>query len=197
MLVPAAVGGLLFTVGLLAEARCAVGPCPVAGWSRLFALDSVGALPRLFTTAVFLAVGLLAALAAVRSTGRARWWWTALVAAGVVLAIAKAGSVSTAAEQDGGRWATLAGTVLLSGVGLSLLWWAGRHWSVRGAAPVTLALGGYVVAALGLDQVTVAVRSVSDSPLALAVATYLEEGAEAVAALLLLAAVSAWLPRRT
>ncbi|WP_229681963.1 hypothetical protein [Modestobacter marinus] len=197
MLVPAVIGGLLFTVGLLAEARCAVGRCPDAGWYRLVALDSVGALPRLFTTAVFLAAGLLAGVGAVRSTGRARWWWAAVLAAGVVLAVAKAGSVSTAAEQDGGRYATLAGTLLLSGVGLSVLWWAGRRWSVRGTARVTLALAGYVVAALGLDQVTVAVRAVSGSPLALAVATYLEEGAEAVAALLLLAVVSAWRPGRT
>ncbi|KGH43641.1 MULTISPECIES: hypothetical protein [Modestobacter] len=196
VLAPASVGGLLFTVGLLVEVRCAVGRCPAAGWSRFVALDGAGALPRLFTAAVFLAVGLLAALAAVRSTGWARWWWAAVVGVGVVLGTAKAVSASSTVEQGGGRYTTLVGGVLLSVIGLPLLWRAGRRWAVRGATPVTLALAGCAVAVLGLDQVTEAVRSVSSSPVALAVATYVEEGGEAVAALLLLAATSAWRPRR-
>lgn len=196
VLAPAAVGVLLFAVGLVVEVRCAVDRCPAAGWSRVVALDAAGALPRLFTAAVFLAVGVTAALAVAGSTGRARWWWAAVSGVGVVLGTAKAASASSAAEQSGGRYTTLVVGVLLSAVGLPLLWRAGRRWAVRGAIPVTLALTGCAVAVLGLDQVTALVRWASGSPVALAVATWLEEGAEAVAALLLLAATSAWRPSR-
>ncbi|MCZ2803732.1 hypothetical protein O2W18_01275 [Modestobacter sp. VKM Ac-2983] len=196
MLGPAAVGALLFAAGLLVEVRCAVDRCPAAGWSRLLALDAPWALPRLFTAAVFLAVGLTAALAVAGSAARVRWWWAAVLGLGVALGTAKAASASSVVEQSGGRFTTLVVGVLLSAVGLPLLWRAGRRWAVHGATPVTLALTGCAVAVLGLDQVTAVVRSASSSPVALAVATCLEEGGEAVAALLLLAATSAWRPSR-
>jgi hypothetical protein len=191
-----AVGGLPFTAGLLVEVRCAVGECPAPRVHRLLDLDGLWGLPRLFTTGLFLAVAVLAALAAARSSRRVRAWWAAMAAGGVVLAVAKAVSSHSALEQDDGRYATLAGGVLVSAVGLSVLWWAGRAWSVPGAVPVSVALAGYAVAALGLDQVTAAVTKVTSSPVALAVATYVEEGGEGVTALVLLAVVSAWVPRR-
>ncbi|MCZ2817386.1 hypothetical protein [Modestobacter sp. VKM Ac-2984] len=194
VLAPAGIGVLLFAVGLLVEVRCAVDRCLDGGWSRFFALDAPGALPRLFTAAVFLAVGVTAAPAVARSAGRARWWWAVVLGVGVVLGTAKGASASSAAEQSGGRYTTLVVGVLLSAVGLPLLWRAGQRWAVRGATPVTLALTGCAVAVLGLDQVTALVRWVSGSPVALAVATCLEEGGEAVAALLLLAATWAWRP---
>jgi hypothetical protein len=62
--------------------------------------------------------------------------------------------------------------------------------------PVTGALTAYAVAALGLDQLTGAVASVSASPVALGFAVYLEEGGEAVTALVLLAVVLQAVPRR-
>jgi hypothetical protein len=117
-------------------------------------------------------------------------------AGGVILAVAKVVSSHSALEQDGGRAATLAGGLLVTVVVLSLLWRTGRAWSVAGALPVTVALAVYAAAALGLDQVTAGVRAMSGSPVALAVASFVEEGGEGLAALAVLAAVSAWGSRR-
>jgi hypothetical protein len=196
VLVLAAVGGLLLTIGLLVEVRCAVGRCPAPGVRRLFDLDALGALPRLFTTGVFVLVAVLAGLASWRASRRARWWWGLIAAGGVVLAGAKVVSVHSSAEQDGGRLITLAGGVALTVVALLVLLWTGLRWSVPGAAPVAGALTAYAVAALGLDQVTGAVTSVSGSPVARAFAVYLEEGGEAVTVLVLLTLVLQAVPRR-
>jgi hypothetical protein len=190
------VGGLLFTAGLLVEVRCAVGQCPRPRVRRWLDLDVLGGLPRLFTTWVFVAVAVLAAVAAVRSVSWARVWWAAVAAGGVVLAVAKVVSSHSALEQDGGRVATLVGGVVAAVLGLSGLWVAGRRWSLPGASAVTVALAVYAVAALGLDQVTAGVRAVGGSPVALAVASYVEEGGEGLAAVAVLAVVSAWGPRR-
>ena len=183
----AALGGLLFTLGLLVEVRCAVGHCPAPGVRRLFDLEAVGALPRLFTTAVFVGVAVTAVLAAGRAPGRGRRWWAFVAAGAVVLAAAKAVSAHSALEQDDGRLLTLVGGVALTVVGLPLLLGTGLRWSVPGAVPVTAALAAYAVAALGLDQVTGAVASVSANPVLLAFAVYVEEGGEAVTALIVLA----------
>jgi hypothetical protein len=184
-----ALGGLLFTGGLLVQVWCAVGYCPAPRVQRLFDLDGVGGLPRLFSTGVFAAVAVLAVLAAARSTRWVRAWWAAVGAVGVVLAVAKAVSWHSTLEQDGGRSVTLVSGVLVTVIGLSVLWWAGRAWSVAAASPVCVALAVYAVAALGLDQVTAAVTTVTSSPVARVVATFVEEGGEAVTALVLLAAV--------
>jgi hypothetical protein len=192
----AGLGGLLFTVGLLVEVRCAVGRCPGPEVRRLFDLDALGALPRLFTTAVFVVIAVLAGLAGARAAGRVRIWWSVVAAGGVALALAKAVSAHSSLEQDDGRALTLVGGVALTVIGLPLLLWAGLRWSVPGALPVTAALAAYAVAALGLDQVTGAVASVSTSPVLLAFAVYLEEGGEAVTALVLLATVVQAVPRR-
>jgi hypothetical protein len=191
----AALGGLLFTGGLLVEVRCAVGSCPAPWVWRLFDLDGLGGLPRLFTTAVFGIVAVLAGLRSRRAAGRARLWWGAVAAGGVVLAVAKAVSAHSSLEQDDGRVLTLVGGLALTLVALSLLLRLGRRWSVPGALPVSGALAAYAVAALGLDQVTGAVASLSASPVLRAFAVYLEEGGEAVTALVLLAAVVQTVPR--
>jgi hypothetical protein len=185
----AGLGGVLFTLGLIVQLRCAVGRCPAPGVRRLFDLDGLGALPRLFTTALFVVVAVTAALAAGRAEGRARWWWALVAGGAVLLAAAKAVSTHSALEQDDGRLLTLVGGVALTVVGLPLLLWAGLWWQVPGAVPVSAALAAYAVAALGLDQVTGAVASVSADPVLLAFAVYLEEGGEAVTALVLLASV--------
>lgn len=192
----ALVGGLVFTVGLVVGLRCAVGSCPDPAVRRLFRLDALGALPRLFTTGLFLAVAVLAALAAVRSAGRARLWWAGVVAGGVMLTVAKAVSSHSALERDDGRFVTLVGAVLVTAIGLSLLRWAGRAWSVPGTTPIVLALGLYAAAAIGLDQITMAVAGLPHPWVALAVATFVEEGGEAVTALVLLVIVSRWVSVR-
>ncbi|PZA22873.1 hypothetical protein DMO24_02740 [Modestobacter versicolor] len=190
-----AAGGLVFTLGLLVQARCAVGRCPAPAVQRLFGLDAVGSLPRLFTTAVFVLVAVLAWAAARRTGGRVQLWWSAVAAGAVVLALAKAVSAHSSAEQDS-QVLTLVAGVALGLVGLPVLLVAGLRWSVAGAAPVTGALAAYAVAALGLDQVTSLVVVLFRDPVLLAFAVYLEEGGEAVTAVVLLAAVLQAVPRR-
>jgi hypothetical protein len=196
VLAPAVVGGLLFTAGLLVELRCAVGRCPDRATWGLFDLDGVGALPRLFTVAVFAGVAALSALAARRSDGPRARWWAMVAGGGVLLVVAKALSSHSALERDGGVLVTLGGGVLVAAVGLPLLWRAGVRWSVPGAGVVTAALAAYAVAALGLDQVSGLGGSLAAGPVLLASPVYLEEGGEAVTALVLLAAVARWVPRR-
>ena len=192
----ALVGAVVFTIGYVVELRCAVGSCPDPTVRRLFRLDALGALPRLFTTGLFLAVAVLAALAAVRSAGRARWWWAGVVAGGAALTVAKAVSSHSALERDDGRLATLIGALLVTAIGLSLLRWAGRTWSVPGTTPIVVALGLYAAAAIGLDQITMAVARLHHPWVPLAIATFVEEGGEAVTALVLLVVVSRWVPGR-
>ena len=187
----AVVGGLLFTAGLVTEVRCAVGDCPSPWVRRLLDLDGIGALLRLFTTGVFVAVAVLAGLAARRSSRPVAWWWAGVAAGGVLLAAAKSVSWHSEAERDDGRYVTLAGAVLLTVVALVVLERAGRAWSVPAALPVTAALAGYAAAALGLDEVT----GLFTGPVAQAVATFVEEGGEAATALVVLAVVSRRLPR--
>jgi hypothetical protein len=196
LLAVALVGGLVFTVGLLVEARCAVGRCPAPTVRRLFDLDAVGALPRMFTTAVFVAIVAVAVLSARRSAGHPRLWWAVVAVIGVGLVVAKAVSVHSSLERDDGGSATLVIGVGIAVVGLSVLWWAGRWWSVAGTLPVVAALAAYAFAALALDQVTRAAGALTSDPLLRAVAVYLEEGGEAVTALMVLAAVVQALPRR-
>jgi hypothetical protein len=189
-----ALGGLLFTVGLVVRLRCAVGRCPAPQTRHVLDLDAVGSLPRLFISALFVAVAVLGARAAARAEPPARWWWLLLAVGGGLLAGAKLVSVHSAAEQVDGRWGTLVGGLALTVVGLPAVWWAGRRWSVPAAGTVTLALAAYAAAALGLDQVTALVGLVWSGPITRAFATFLEEGGEAGTALLLLAAVVRWLP---
>jgi hypothetical protein len=192
----ALVGGLVFAVGFVVELRCAVGSCPDPTVRRLFRLDALGALPRLFTTGLFLAVAVLAALAAMRSAERVRLWWAGVVAGGALLTVAKAVSSHSALERDDGRFLTFVGAVLVTALALALLWWAGRAWSVPGTTPIVGALGLYAAAAIGLDQVTWVVGGLHHPWVALAVATFVEEGGEAVTALVLLVVVSRRVPRR-
>jgi hypothetical protein len=191
-----ALGGVLFTAGLLVRLQCAVGRCPARPIRHALDLDAVGSLPRLFITVLFVAVAVLAVRAAVRVSPPARWWWGLVALGAVVLAGAKSVSVHSVAEQVDGRWATLLGGLALTFVGLPLLWWTGRRWSVPAAGALTFALAVYAAAALGLDEVTALVRALSGGRVWRAFATYLEEGGEAVTALLLLAAVARWLPPR-
>jgi hypothetical protein len=190
------VGALVFTVGLLVRMRCAVGRCPAPELQQVFALDALDGLPRLFTAGVFLLVAVVAARAAARSSRGGAIWWAAMAAAGVVLAITKAVSSHSTLEHDDGRDTTLAAAVVVAVVVLPLFWGVGRAWAVPAATPAMLALAAYAAAALGLDQLTVAVCGSAGSPMAVSLLVFVEESGEAVTALLLLAAVVAWRPRR-
>jgi hypothetical protein len=188
------VGAVLFTVSLAVRLSCAVGHCPTKSTRQLFALDGIGGLPRLFITALFVVVAVVAARRALHMRSPTRWWWGTVAVGAVVLAAAKAVSVHSSAEHADGRWVTLVGGLLLTVLGLPTLWWAGRRWSVADAGVVTAMLAVYAAAALGLDQVTGLVRGLGGGAVGLALATGVEEGGEAMAALLLLAAVARLLP---
>lgn len=179
----AAVG--LFSVGLAVDLRCRLDGC---AWrrDRYFAIDYVAGLPRLFTAAMFVAVAVAAWMAARRSTGRSRGWWTAASLIGAALAVFKLLSVHSDAESASVVW-TLAGGVAISVVVLPVLWWTARRWGVPAGPPVVVALGLYALAALGLDAVTGLVGGTG--VVADAVSTFVEELGEALTALLVLASV--------
>ena len=187
-------GGALFTVALFVRLSCAAHHCASRQVRHLLDLDQVGSLPRLFITALFVAVAMLAARAAARSCRPARWWWVLVALGCAVLAGAKLVSAHSAAEEVDGRTGTLLGGLLLSLVGLPVLWWCGRRWSVPAAGAVTFALALYAAAALGLDQLTALVHHEGSGRISVAVATFVEEGGEAATALLLLSSVARWLP---
>lgn len=179
----------LFSVGLAVRVHCRVSGCV---WSRdrYFDIQAVGGLPRLFTTGLFVAVAVAAWLASRRVAGGARLWWTAVALIGAVLAVLKALSVHSEAK-SAAALATLLGGVALSAVVLTVLWRTARRWGVAAGTPVVVALGGYAFAALGLDAVTGAVAGLhGGTGLVLdSAAMFVEEFGEALAALLVLAAV--------
>jgi hypothetical protein len=187
-------GGLLFGSGLAVRFACIAHRCPSRDVRLLLDLDALGSLPRLFTTFLFVAVAVLAGRAAARSERPARWWWAVVGTGTVALAAAKAVSVHSAAEQADGRLATLVVGLLLTAIGLPVLWWAGRRWSVPAAGAVTTALAVYAAAALGLDQVSALVNAIGATRVTRSLAIFVEEGGEAAAVLFLLASVSRWLP---
>ena len=86
--------------------------------------------------------------------------------------------------------------VLLTLVALPVLWRLGVRWVVPGEGSVGAALAGYAVTALALDQATGWIGGRTADPVLLAGAVFLEEGGEALAAVLLLAAVARRVPRR-
>lgn len=162
---------------------------------RLFALDALGGLPRLYTTGLFVAGAVLGWLARTRSAGGAQLWWTAVAGIGAALAVAKLVSVHSAAK-GGSPLATLVVGVVLTVVALAALTVTGRRWGVAAARPVVLALGVYAAAALGLEAVTALLVSLHDGvgPLTRAAATFVEELGEALAALLVLVTLRWTLP---
>jgi uncharacterized membrane protein len=180
----------LFGVGLAVGLHCRLHGCTWAR-DRWFALDSIGGLPRLFTTGLFVAVAAAAWVAARRGSDRPRTWWTAVAVLGAVLAVLKLLSTHSQLKADSAA-ATLAGGAAGSVVVLTLLWRTARRWGVRAGPPVVAALAVYAFAALGLDAVTGLVGG--SGVVVDAVSTFVEELGEALAALLVLTAVWWWLP---
>jgi hypothetical protein len=179
----------LYCAGLLVRIRCTfLRHC--GGPARLFDLDALGGIPRLVTTALFVATAVLAWWASRRCAGRRALWWRAVAVSGVVLAVAKLFSVHSLAKADSAVL-TLLLSVLLACAGLGALVALGRRWGVTATGPVVLALALYASAAIGLDAVTWLIAAVQAQPGALsaAAATYVEELGEALSALVLLVTV--------
>lgn len=187
----------LFCAAFVVRVRCRfTGRCggPV---TRLLDLDTLGGLPRMATTAMFVAAAVLAWRAARAAAGRRATWWRAVAGVAAVLALLKLVSAHSVAKADS-VVLTLVGSVLAAGASLTALWVLGRRWGVPATGPVVLALVLYAAAALGLDAVTslVAAVQVSAGALTEAAATFVEELGEALTALVLLVTVRWQLPAR-
>jgi hypothetical protein len=181
----------LFLLAFLVAIRCGPRGCHGSLATRLLDLDAVGGLPRLFTTALFLAVGVLAWGARRSVKAPAATWWTAVGALAIALAVAKLVSVHSVLKNDVSPLLTLVGGLVLTGLVLGALSSAGRRWGVAAARPVVLALAVYALVALGLDLLTGLAAAVQDRVgwLTVSGATFIEELGEALAALLLLVTV--------
>jgi hypothetical protein len=186
---------VLFPIGLITRLRCGLGRCTGSTLQHLFDLDSIGGLPRLFITGLFVAVGVLGWLTRRRSEGTARRWWTAIAGIGVVLAVAKLVSAHSAAKHSAPLLTLVVG-LLLTGVALGALTVTGRRWGIAAARPIAVALGAYAAAALGLDAITSAVAAAQDhvGALSAAASTFVEELGEALATLFVLVTVRWHLP---
>lgn len=186
---------VLFPIGLITRLRCGLGGCTGSAAQRLFDLDSVGGLPRLLVSGLFVAVAVLGWRARRRVEPPVRPWWTAIAALGAVLAVAKLVSVHSTAKAAA-PLATLVLGVLAAGAALCALAATGRRRGVPAARPIAFALAGYAAAALGLDAVTSAVEAAQDhvGALTAAAATFVEELGEALAALVVVTTVRWHLP---
>ena len=191
----AGVAVVIFPLSLVVEVRCGLGRCTGSFAERLFSLDALGGRPRLYTSGLFIAGAVLGAMAARRSAGPARLWWTAVAGIGGALALTKL--VSAHSEAKGmSALATLLVGVVVTVVALGALAACGRRWGIAAAGAVVLALGIYAAAALGLDAVTSLLVSLQDGVgvLTYAAATFGEELGEAVAALFVLVTLRWSLP---
>ena len=189
---------VLFGAGLDVRLRCRLHDgCHWWTRDRFFDLDSLGGLPRLFITGLFVAVAVLAWRARRRSVGRSAAWWTAVSAIGAALAVLKVVSAHSTAKASAGALTLVVG-VLLSVVVLAVLLRTARRWDVPAGPWVVVALAAYAFAALGLDAVTGAVGTIPGTTgvVADAVAAFVEEFGEALGALFVLAMVWRRLPSR-
>jgi hypothetical protein len=172
--------------------RCRVHGCP---GPRSFALDAVGGVPRLLTSALLLGLAGVAGVGAVRAAGRARAWWCALALGGAGLAAAKVTSVHSA-DKASAPVLVLAVSLVVAAAGLGLLGWTARRWAVPAGRPVVVALAAYAAAALLLDPVA---GLASTAPgevghLLHRAVSSAEELGEALTAVLVLVVARAWTP---
>ena len=186
----------LFPIALVVEVTCGLGRCAGArGWEHLFALDRLGSLPRLYTTGLFVAVAVLASVAARRTDGRPRQWWAGVAVIGLLLAAAKLLSAHSTAKNAAPAITLLVG-VVGTVLALGALAVTGQRWGIAAARPIVLAMALYAVAALGLDTVSVLLVAVQNRAgfLSHVAVTFAEELGEALAALFLLVTVRWQLP---
>jgi hypothetical protein len=189
VLAAAALG--IFLLGFLVDLRCGPPGCRGSLPRRLFDLDELGSLPRLFTTGLFVAVGSIAWRARRSVDGAPSTWWGAVSGLGSALALAKLTSVHSVAKHSVSPGVTLVGGVGLTVLVLGALWVSGRREGVAGAGAVVLAMAAYAAAALGLDLLTGLAAAVQDRVgwLTVAGTTFVEELGEALSALLVLVTV--------
>ncbi len=182
-----AVAVVLFAVALAVRLSCVSYGCVGSSAERVLNLDGMAGLPRVFTTGLLVASAATAFWISRRRAGGSRRWWELVVLVGVGLALAKVFSAHSAVKVAGPVVALLT-SLLLTVVVLTVLRVTARLWRVSVAAPVITALGLYALAALGLDAVTAAAAGLGGEarPAAVAVATFVEELGEALAAILLL-----------
>jgi hypothetical protein len=180
----------LHCAGLVERLRCGLFDRCGGPVAHLIDPDALGGLPRLLTTAFFVATAVLALRARRAVSGRPAHWWTAVAGFGVLLALAKLVSVHSVAKADAAML-TLLGGIGIAAVSLVVLFATGRRWRVAAAGPVVVALACYALAAIGLDAVTslVAAAQTVTGPLTEAAATFVEELGEALTALALLVTV--------
>lgn len=186
----ALVAVVLFGAAFAVRLSCGLGHCTAPAVRQLLSLDAVGGLPRLFTTGVLAAAGVLAGVQGWSVTGRVRLWWAGVAGAGLVLAVLKSFS---ALESEAPLTATLLLGLAVAVPALALLAATGRAWGVPGATRVLAAFAGYALAALGLDALTGLVEAVQDDAGTVSEywAEFAEELGEALAALAVLAVVRA------
>jgi hypothetical protein len=180
----------LFALALVVRLECTPYHCVGSSAERVLNLDEVGGLPRLFTTGLFLATAVVALRGGRRAAGTRRTWWLLIALVGLCLTVAKVLSAHSLAKTADPVVTFLIG-LLLAAATLTVVRVTARRWDVPAGTPVAVALGLYAVAALGLDLLTAWAAALTGSvqPVAVAVATFVEEIAEALAALLLLATV--------
>jgi hypothetical protein len=190
-----AVALVLFPLGLITRLRCGRFRCGGSPLVHVLDLDSIGGLPRLFITALFVAVCVLGWRARRRCAGRARTWWAAIAWIGALLAIAKLVSAHSAAKHAAPLLTLVIGVLLTAAV-LAALTVTGRRWGIGAARPIAVALGAYAGAALGLDAFTSVVEAVQQHAGAFseAASTFVEEMGEALAALFVVVTVRWQLP---
>ncbi|WP_093577616.1 hypothetical protein [Geodermatophilus amargosae] len=181
---------VLFGAAFAVRLSCGLGYCTAPAVRQLLSLDAVGGLPRLFTTGVLAAAGVLAGVRGWSVRGRVRLWWAGVAVTGLVLAVLKSDS---ALESEASPTETLVLGLAVAVPALALLSGAGRAWGVAGATRVVSAFAGYALTALGLDAFTGLVEAVQDDAGTVSEysAAFIEELGEALAALAVLAVVRA------
>jgi hypothetical protein len=162
------------------------------GAGRLWAMDLPLAVPRMFVAALFLAAAVVAAMGAVRGTGRRPWWAAVALVAAVIAEVKAGGTVhSEALTALGlGDRPLVAAVVSAAVVGIVLagLWWLSRD-ERRDRRRMLIALGLYAVAAVGLSGVSSLVGQGGASLYWQSAATFVEETGEAFGAVAVLVAV--------
>jgi hypothetical protein len=178
----------LFVLGFLVDLRCGYRGCH--GSLALLDLDSVGGLPRLFTTGLFAAAAALAWRARRAAAGRRATWWGAVCVVAAGLAVAKLTSLHGFVD-SASPWLSLLGGLVVTAVVLGALSVAGRGWAVASTRPVVVAMAVYAGVALGLDLLTGLAAAAQERVGFLTVVgtTFVEELGEALAALLLLVTI--------
>jgi len=155
--------------------------------ARLFSMDAVASLPRLYVAALFAAAAVAGIAAAARLPGRRAWWLAVALVAGSIASVKAGGTVHARAmhalRDAVGAPAAVVLSVVFAVAVLAGLWTFTRS-ERRDRRRVLGALALYGVASVGLSAV-----STIASAHWVAAATYLEESGEALAGVAFLMAV--------